>query len=73
MKIYRKTLIFLFASLIYHESNAKSESPNLVKIDLDITYSLHKNKTQLITDSSKNKTLVPYLKANGKYIFVDSV
>lgn len=72
MKIYRKTLIFLFASLICHESNAKSESPNLVKIDLDITYSLHKNKTQLITDSSKNKTLVPYLKANGKYVFVDS-
>lgn len=73
MKINRKALIFLFASLIYYESSAKSEFPNLVKIDLEITYSLHKNKTHLITDSSQNKTLVPYLKANGKYIFVDSV
>jgi hypothetical protein len=72
MKLIRKTLIILFASLICHESSAKSDFPNPVKIDLEITYSLHKNKTHLITDSSKNKTLVPYLKANGKYVFVDS-
>jgi hypothetical protein len=61
-------LLLLTNTQIYAKSYIK-----LIENDNEKSFKKIKIGFNLTSDSNQHKTLIPYLKSNGKYIFVDSV